>query len=126
MEEETKILSFQVNLLVLGFKEVPDRFRYLSKSCIIAFAGLFFLVIFYSINKSRLYIPGFEIFCLVLILITLVTGLSSARIRRKCPECKRVMRKLFPDKDNYSYSYKHYCGYCNLYVDTEVYNSDGD
>ena len=126
MEEETKILSFKTNLPALGFKKVPDMYSYVSKGSITAFAGLLFLVIIYSFYKNRLHIPGFEIYCLVLMLISLVSGLSSARIRRKCPECKRVMKKLFPDKDNYNYSYKHYCGYCNLYVDTEVYNSDGD
>ncbi len=126
MQEETKIISYQIDLQVIGFKLVPDRFRYLSKGCMIAFAGLFFLVILYSFNTTKLHIPGFEIFCLVLMALCLVVGFSSVRIPRRCPECRRLMKKLFPDDNNYIYSYKHYCGFCKVYVDTEVYNSDGD
>ncbi len=126
MEEQTKILNYQVNLPVLGFRRVADKFRYVPKICMLTFAGLFFLVILYAFFKSKLYIPRFEVYCLVLMFVSLAVGFSSVNIPRSCPECKRGMHKLFPDNEDAIYSYKYYCGYCKVYIDTEVYNSDGD
>jgi hypothetical protein len=62
-------------------------------------------------------------FLCILALYFVVVVLCIIFIPRYCPKCKRRMRRLSPRFYDTKHSYKQYCGYCRLYIDTKIYNS---
>lgn len=125
-DREEIVLNLKGNLDIAGFKRVPDRYRFLSKGCIVVFVTCFFGIIAYSFYKTVFYIPNLEIFTLILMLLSIVLGNLSVCLPRYCPLCSGKMRFIKPDENDHTTSFKHYCGFCKLYMDTETYNSSGD
>ena len=123
--EEHIILKPSSDPSVLGFRKIRDRYRYTPRISIGVFVLLFFLVIVYSLYKNKLHIPGFEVICLAGMFLSIISGWFIVRMNRRCPECKKKMRRLFPDENDNRTSYKYYCPKCMVYMDTDVTNSIG-
>jgi len=125
MEDQRDIIviNSRSNLEYLGFKKYKDPLRFISKGSMLLFIVFFFLAIIDAFYEKKLFFNHFCIVSVIIMLMSIIIGKSSVCISRMCPICKKKMKRISPEDNDTQHSYKHYCGFCKVYLDTEIYNS---